>query len=98
MITCFNSRVVEVSEWYICFNAVDFSGKPPAFTGFNLPLLKLSLQDSERLLNKIEKIMKRPAASKKLPFNVRVSEIWEWLNPDVRSGVCVGFQMGSSCG
>lgn len=76
-----SSRIVEVSEWYICFNAVDFSGKPAAFTGFSLPLLKLSLQDSERLLNKIEKIMRRPAASKKLPFNVRVLEIWEWLNP-----------------
>lgn len=80
-----DSRVVEVSEWYICFNSVDFSEKPPAFKGFNLSLLKLSLQDSERLLSKIEKVMKRPAASKKLPFNVRVSEIWEWLNPEVEA-------------
>jgi ATP-dependent Lhr-like helicase len=77
------SKAVKVNDWYICFNAMDFSGKPAAFTGFNLPLLKLSLQDSERILGKIERIMNRPAASKKLPFKARILEIWEWLNPEI---------------
>ncbi|WP_229394991.1 DEAD/DEAH box helicase [Methanosarcina sp. DH1] len=76
------SKINEINDWYICFHDIDFSGRPEAFTRLNLSMLKLSLQENEKLLSKLEKIMSRPHANKTLPLKVRLLEIWGWLNPD----------------
>lgn len=77
------ASIIKVNDWYIRFHDVDFVGKPEAFTRLNSFILKLSLQENEKLLSKLEKIMNRPYANKGLPLKVRLSEIWGWLSPDL---------------
>ncbi|SET02542.1 Helicase conserved C-terminal domain-containing protein [Methanococcoides vulcani] len=81
-----NPKKIKINEWYIRLpDNVD--NKPLWLINFNKSMLKILLNTDLNILGKIEKILNRPLSNKQLPHNVRVEEVWEWLNIDYESEV-----------
>lgn len=77
-------KKIKINEWYIRFpDNVD--NIPIWLTNFNKSMLKIVLNTDVKTLDKIEKILNRPISNKRLPHNVRVDEVWGWLNVDYES-------------
>ncbi len=70
---------VKINDWYIKIPG-NTTEKPQWLNDFNYNILKLLLTAEESLLNKVEYALGRPLSNKKLPYKVRVDEVWEWIN------------------
>ncbi|MFE3846107.1 DEAD/DEAH box helicase, partial [Thermoplasmatota archaeon] len=72
------------NEWFIKIRG-NYEEKPLWLEDFNQSILKLLLNSNEKILNQTERNLGRPYSNKKLPYNVRVEEVWEWLDVEYES-------------
>jgi len=72
---------IKINEYYIQFPEKTME-KPKWLYYFDSSKLKMFIRSNEEILKKIERILSRPKSNKTLPFEVRIEEVWQWLNFD----------------
>jgi ATP-dependent helicase Lhr and Lhr-like helicase len=77
---------ININDWYLRIPG-NFDEKFLWLADFSQNIIKIILNTNEKMLKRIEKYLGRPYTNSTLPYNVRVEEVWGWLDMENESKI-----------